>query len=125
MAHLFPEHASQAVLRPLRYPLILLEKRATLAQPLRQNAPKPVRIFTGADIVSFFWHARALLEPWLPFIVLSKTADCFSSQVFSSFSIIHFFSQASSAPSGIAGWCFQTREREQVRFLPPRHVSLL
>jgi hypothetical protein len=35
------------------------------------------------------------------------------------------FSPSSSAPSGIAGWCFQTCEREQVRFLPPRHASLL
>jgi len=49
MAHLFSEHASQAVSRDSEAALIPLEKRATLAQPLRQNASKPARIFTGAD----------------------------------------------------------------------------
>jgi len=53
MAHLFPKHASQAVSRPL-------EKRATLAQPLRQNAPKPAQIFTGADIRSVSANISAL-----------------------------------------------------------------
>jgi len=47
LAHLFPEHASPAVSRPLCSPLTPLEKRATRAQPLRHNAPKPARIFTG------------------------------------------------------------------------------
>jgi hypothetical protein len=42
MAHHFPEHASQAALRPL-------EMHAKLAQPLSQNTPKPARNYVGAD----------------------------------------------------------------------------
>jgi len=40
IAHHLPEHASQAVSRPLSFPLISLEKRAKLAQPLSQNTQK-------------------------------------------------------------------------------------
>ena len=50
MAHQFSEHASQAVSRGSVAALIPLEKHATLARPLSQNAPKPARIFTGTDI---------------------------------------------------------------------------
>src|SRR5258708_39803084 len=54
MAHHFSEHASQAVSRGSEAALIPLEKRATLTQPLSQNAPKPAQNFTGADMTQGF-----------------------------------------------------------------------
>ena len=75
MAHHFSEHASHAVSRGSVAALIPREKRAKLAQPLRQNAPKPARIFTGTDtersygltslsksILSFSWTAKRALQ---------------------------------------------------------------
>jgi hypothetical protein len=43
IAHHLPEHASQAVSRESVAALIPLEKRAKLAQPLRQNTQKPAQ----------------------------------------------------------------------------------
>jgi hypothetical protein len=48
----------------------------------------PVR---HACLVSFFWHARTLLEPWLSFILLYNKADYFSYHFFYYLYITHFF----------------------------------
>ena len=52
MVQKFAELASQAVSRESVAALILLEKSATLAAPLRQNTPKPAQNSTGADNLS-------------------------------------------------------------------------
>src|SRR5258708_32954559 len=67
MARHFSEHASQAVSRGSVAALISLEKRAKLAQPLSQNAPKPARNYVGADsaigCASMLLAARGMATP--------------------------------------------------------------
>jgi len=76
-------------------------------------------------LIRFSWNALPLVEPGFAFIPSYNKADRFSSHVFSSFYINHFFSQESSAPSSISGWCFHTGQCDQLRFLPPCHLPLL
>jgi hypothetical protein len=75
MAYQSPEHTSQAVSRPLRFPLTPLEKYATLPKPLEQNTTQSARNFTGADSVSPAGGSMGLGNPLASVAVILKGRD--------------------------------------------------